>query len=347
MKKTIFFAFLLSLLFGTTSCVHEWPEVPEGRKVLLTLTHQNTEWGYIYHDITRTSPAKAPGVGVRYIVQVYPHGDVSHLVTSQTFYSPVPVFEDYTAELTLPVGEFDIYVWNDYVNSSTKEPLGYDVETFANISYLEPYSGNTDLKDCFRGNTTVSIPASIEQDIDLHYYCDLGRPITAYAFLAKDLREFVQTEVTRRRIPDNPTPGQSTEVSDNEAEVLSRIPDFKGYKVMFYYSGYLPTRYNIFDNAPRNAVTGITFYGGITEINSDTALLGYDMFFINGQESKVTVGLIVYDPEGNQVASVSPVNIPVEKNHCTIVTGDFLTAAQKPGIGIDPSFGGSYDIIIE
>lgn len=346
MKKTIFFALLLSLLFGTTSCVHEWPELPEGRKVLLTLTHENPEWNYIYQDITRTSPAKVPGVGTRYIVKVYPHGDVSHLVTSQDFYSPLPTFTDFTCELTLPAGEFDIYVWNDYVDNSNKEPLGYDADAFTNIFYIEPYQGNTDLKDCFRGNITVSIPSSLEQDIDLHYICDLNRPITSYAFLAKDLREFVQEEITRRRLPDTVSPNQGTEAGENPSEVVSRIPDFKGYKVMFYYSGYLPTRYNMFDNAPRSSLTGISFTGNIVEIDSETALLGYDMFFINGQESRISVGLIVYDPDGNQVASVSPLTIPVEKNHCTIVTGDFLTAAQKPGIGIDPSFGGSYDIVI-
>ena len=86
------------------------------------------------------------------------------------------------------------------------------------------------------------------------------------------------------------------------------------------------------------------FSAGISAINDSEALTGYDFVFINGQESTSRVTMNLFHRDGTHIARVASFDIPVKRNRCTIVRGEFLTSKATGSTGIDPGFNGDFNI---
>lgn len=327
------------LALGFSSCVHEWPEPPAMRGARLVVRHE-LPWRLFdfYYNTRDGSGAEAPsvwnGVAVRYIYEVYPAGTTEVPVARYTEVRSDVTLADFTTRIDLPAGEYDVYVWSDFIDSSTERSLFYDADIFSSIKLLTPYRGDSELKDAFQGMFHASVPSSVDELVDVEFDVTLKRPLTAYAFLSTDLAEFIEQE-TRRK---------SAERSD-----VSQAPaiDFNSYKAVLRYPVFLPVEYSIFRNRPIDSATGVSFSGAMQIINSDEVLVGFDYFFINGAESSVNVAIDIYDPEGKLVSSVPSLTIPVERGRATIVRGEFLTSQAHGGIGINPGFDGDFNIEIK
>lgn len=111
----------------------------------------------------------------------------------------------------------------------------------------------------------------------------------------------------------------------------------------------MPCAFNNFTNKPVNAITGAAFTGSITPL-PDTpaeASLGSDYVFTNGTEASVLIVLDIYDTTtGERIASTDAINVPVMRNHLTIVKGPFLTCGTGSNIGVNPGFDGNINIEI-
>lgn len=326
------------VMTASTSCVHEWPKPIPTRGVTLTVHHE-LDWGVkeFNSGIGRGTRVDDNTLAVRYIYRVYPAGTQQMPVAEITDYRDDLTLADFTTVLDIPVGEYDVWVWTDYVDKNAKTGLFYDANSFKNIKYTSPYVGDTMRKDAFAGMFTVKVPESIDETVTIDAEVTVKRPLSGYAFVSSDLSEFVKGEIARRKLKvEDKTKG------DPSLEDF----DFSQYKVKFVYPAYLPCTYDIFRGKPTDAAVGVTYEGEIRVLDEKRAVIGFDIFFINGQSSSVRVALEIYDAEGNKVAGVSQIDVPIELSKITIVNGNFLTTNANGGIGINPGFNGSFNIEI-
>jgi hypothetical protein len=77
---------------------------------------------------------------------------------------------------------------------------------------------------------------------------------------------------------------------------------------------------------------------------SNAAIMGCDYVMVNGHESEVQVRMKVYAPDDECVSQTGDIAVPITRSKQTIVRGDFLTQQQAEGIGVDPTFEGTYII---
>jgi hypothetical protein len=67
---------------------------------------------------------------------------------------------------------------------------------------------------------------------------------------------------------------------------------------------------------------------------------------VNGKQSAVTVQIGLYDKEDRQLALSTPINVPLQRNHHTLIKGSFLIEETSGGITINPDFDGEHNIVI-
>lgn len=163
------------------------------------------------------------------------------------------------------------------------------------------------------------------------------RPLAKFEFVTTDVEAFVEKEIQAAL--------SRGELSEDL--VPSRVIDVSQYKVMFYYFGFMPNTFNVFTDKPSDSTTGVRFEGRITQLNDQEASLGFDYVFVNGKESNVTVQVAIYDKEDRQLSMSEPINVPLRRSKHTLLKGEFLMQKTSGGIGIDPSFGGDFDIVIK
>lgn len=332
---------LVALLTLSTSCVHEWPGLPETRKGRILVKHE-LPWRLFEWNYSTRADAPAGPMAVRYIYEIYPAGTTERAVARYTQIRTDISLADFYAELDLPVGEYDVYVWSDFIYQNSEQSLFYDAQDLSDIKVKSTYKGNTENKDAFQGRFRINVPSTIDQEVPHDYEVLLTRPLTAYAFLSTDLSEFIEQEVRRTGAPAL----DPSKIDPSDIASWAPAIDFDHYTARFYYTGYLPVEYSIFRDRPIDSATGVIYEGKMDIVNSDEVLIGFDYFFINGRESSINVAIEIFDPKGEMVAAVPTVTVPVERGRATIVRGEFLTSKAHGGVGINPDFFGEFNVEI-
>lgn len=308
------------------------PVIPTSRKMLLHLQFDTLM--PLYRNVTvsqtKSSAGRAAmaedGYDVRYIVNVYPNvdGGISRkLDTSFVFTRDRVDSLDYTAHIELEGGDYTLLVWSDYIERGTNTDYFYNTGDFTKINIAgDEYVGRNDYRGAYRGCRQSFVQAPVSPSDTLAQIVDIQmvRPMAKYRFISTDYRQFI-------------------------AE--SKVHDISGYKIMFKYSGYMPHQFNMFTNRPSDSKTGVTYGSSIEALGEEEALLGFDYVFVNGNESSVQVALHVEDNEGNKVADIGTIDIPLVRGKITEVRGAFLTSRAGGGIGIDAGFDGEYNIFIK
>ncbi len=324
---------MVMLAMVHTACVHEFPESPETRRVNLRVTHQ-LDWSlYDYVNPGRSSRTidDDKWMWVEYLFEVHPAG------TTET---PLMRFREYVeysdrlpmaTVVELPPGEYDIWIWSQFFDPSTGEAPYFDTESFGAIKLKGPYVGSTYQKDAHQGCVRVFVPSTTDAQVDLNYSVELTRPLTAHAFIATDVDEFIEMETKRR----------SVEERENTVEI-----DFSKYTAKVIHTGYMINEYSMYRSRPTDSALGVTFTSPLEVTPDGEVLIAYDTLFINGEESTLSLGIEIYDPDGKLVSTVGNITIPTKLNRGTIVRGDFLTSKASGGIGIDKDFEGDFNIEI-
>lgn len=337
--RTLFTTLCLALLLlGSTACVHEFPEPPAKRSVQLIISHQ-LPWSYFDFyapGYNRSADARAEVANAlfsRYIYKVYPAGDKKNCIMTEVRYRTDLSGADFTEDLDVPAGDWDIYVWNDYADAA-KASLFYNAEDFSHIQYLYPYRGDSEYKDAFVGMISVSVPVSTQADVPVSGRILLERPLAAYGFIATDYQQFIINEIRRRGTSPNMAPAADPTL----------IPDLDRYYVKISYTAFLPSVYNIFVGNPIDSTTGVSFTAPLRALNNDQAMLGFDYIFVNGKNSTVKVALQIYDPDDNLIGSTNSIDVPIERSQFTRILGKFLTSKASGGAVIMADFDGEYNI---
>ena len=348
MKKILYLIICMPLLLFSACDVHEWPETPEFVKMHLRLNYETdmTEWEHLYDG---TSVIEQ-GLGdtydnhqdygkIRYIVRTYPVSEKQRTMQDyvQEFVFTKDIAEGYDHEVTLDLlpGNYNVMVWSDLVQTSGDNHF-HNANNFAEIMLQGDHKGNTNHRDAFRGTNNISLVADIMERLPDTLNVAMQRPLAKYEFLTTDLKEFINKEF---------------EYLQKEAATRGEVPPTRvntdDYKVVFYYSGFMPNTYNMNTDKPVDSQMGVLFESKLGILSENEASLGFDYVFVNGKKSAVTVQIGLYDKEDRQLALSDPINVPLQRNHHTMLKGSFLMSQASGGITINPDFDGNHNILIE
>ena len=358
MKAAIHLLTALLMQICLSGCVHEWPEDPYPREATATLRLE-FDSDLPFYTLVEYNPqsrdthpaADIPGRSddripyrhtLRYTVNAYEPGTRT-LVESRTFFKDDISTVDHEVTMTLPRGVYTIYVWADYTDAAAPDRnMYYSPADFAEITLSpSPHIGGTDFRDAARGSIEIDLRGGqgSEQWEDVHVAgtVRMERPLARFRFITTDLQEFL-SRYEAAVAANEP----SREPSKSPAAILSE------YKVRLRYSGFMPSSYNIFTDAPADALTGSSFDGNMKVIDDSEVELGFDYVFVNHADASVDVAIELYSRHsGELVAACDPVTVPLRRSHLTEVRGRFLTATSTGGMGINPGFNGSFDIEIK
>ena len=342
---------LLAPMMFVACDVHELPEAPEYNKCHLRLKYETdiTEWLHKYDGVS----VKEEGIGdtydnhmvngkIRYIVRAYPittrrNRSVMDYGHTQEFVFTRDISGSYDHEMTLDLlpGEYNIMVWSDLVGRTGSTPF-YDAANFAEIFLQGEHSGNNDYRDAFRGTNTISIVSDIVSRPPDTLDITMQRPLAKFELITNDLEDFIAKEIEYLE----------QEAATRGEEAPTRV-ETDNYKVIFFYSGFMPDTYNMNTDKPVDSSTGVFFESKMDILNEQEASLGFDYVFVNGKNSAVTVQIGVYDNNERQLALSNPIDIPLRRSSHTILKGSFLMQHASGGITIDSNFDGNHNIIIE
>lgn len=327
---------MLTLAFVSatlTACIHEFPEPPETRTARVVIRH-SAFWD---NDLLEIPSASRSGNPVaRYIIRAYPRGMRENFerphIWQHICHTPIER-ADFAIDLDLPVGDWELHVWSDAVADEGAGDLYYSTDDFTNISLIGTHSGSNDMRDAFAGNTDISVPDGFGAETIDDIVIDLERPLARYEFIATDFTEFLEKETDKMR--------SSLAVGD-----ISRTPDLSQYKILFAYSGYMPSSYNRFVDDAVDSSLGVVFEGNITPLDSGEASIGFDHVFVNHKKGGVVVRAFLETPDGKRTAISSDITVPLSRSVNTLVKGRFLTSENKGGLDIEFDFEGDFNIYL-
>ncbi len=324
--KSVGVLFMLLL----TGCLHDHPSVmPDGEiGVDPTLVSVDAD---VTLDLSM-EPFKARGmfdsedadVLMRFIIEVNRNGKVVERI--DTLVSPSAVVDN---RIQLPVGmklhalQYSVMVWADFVDAVTREPLYYDATSLRAVTYLSPYRGNAELRQCFCGLAQLDLRSYRDKwYASSHVSVELKRPLAKYRIVATDIKEFLNRHLANR---------------DGGAR----------YVVTFSYS-YIPAVYNVLESMVDGDVgdVGFSFPLDLSLASEDEIEVGFDyLFAVPDQVKEVTLTIKVVNSMLIPVSKVSDIPIPYEQGTLTTIKGDFLTNEIGGSIVIDTKWGN--EIIIE
>ena len=348
MRKLLYHIWM-PLVFLIACNVHEWPDTPENVTFRLKLSYEKnmTVWEHLYDgtDVTEqglgdTYDNSREHGKIRYIIRAYPVSEKQRATQEYTreFVITKDITEGYDHEVMLDLtpGDYHIMVWSDLLEDENKYPH-HAADDFASITLQGNHEGNNDYLDGFRGTGQISLAANIAEDIPNTLEIPMQRPLAKFEVITNDLAEFIEKEVSRATAKSNGTKS----VPENPA---SRV-NHEDYRIVFHYVGFMPNTYSIFTDKPVDSSTGVMFSSALKVLNNREASLGFDYVFVNGKESAVTIRLGIYDKEGTQLSLTQPIEVPLKRNHHTILRGKFLMSEASGGVIINPDFDGDYNLV--
>ena len=350
MKRIIAYIFCALLL--SAGCDKLILDTPEGGGIDPSLVNFNLNLAvdpamepYVPSGKAADPEEKAAAHDVRWIVEVF-RDKIDGEPESSCVLTCDPASDGnhkHNTSFSLHAGKYVIVAWADYVDDGSTADKYYSVSLLSQISIASPgdYIGNEEHKD-----TYVAV-----EEVDLTEYRDkwnstAEHSITLQRPMAKI--EFITTDV--EKMLENLAEFYNSSRQDTYAKLsdalLSANPDLGTIEIKVEYAGYLPSGFNAYTDKPNDAVLGMSFTGSMERLSEGEARLGSDYIFVNGNESAVTVNLIISDDEGNLINRIDGIEVPIARGKLTTIKDEFLTGDYAPGIGIDPGFDGEINIVI-
>lgn len=252
-----------------------------------------------------------------------------------------------TRILNLSEGDYRFFVWTDYVAEGQDADLFYNTYDFAEIILQSKsnYIGNSNYRDAFRGEQTVSVRAKRDEitPVNNETTISIGRPLAKFRFISTDFDIFLEKALAEEASRQANSPSTGSSESDTETKTV----DPNDYSVLFRYAEFMPCSYNMFTDHPADSWTGVWFSSALRPMSDTEVEMGFDYVFVNGAEAGVKVIVEVYNKDGVMVSSSPAIEVPLKRNHLTIVKGEFLTSIAQGGITIHTDFDGEYNIEIQ
>ena len=373
-------AAVCALLCVTSCAVHEWPE-PSPADVIVNLDFdtQLPQYKVLNEEGTRASH-DGRDYDIRYAIAAYrllQDGSYAEEPFLLKVFSKDEIEElNATFRFSIDEGSYRFYVWTDFVLAGTRSDYFYNTTSFRRISLRGAHEGNNDFRDAFSGSADLKVIRRGSKETPSTVTVQMRRPLAKFEFITTDLQEFITKTIeamirkeeaeaaakageTKSEGGDNPediTPIESDTKTDgdtksdddtkSDGDTKTPVVDLEKYKVVFFYSGYMPNAYNMMEGKPCDSATGVKFSSAISAIDSHDARLGFDYVFVNGKESSVMVTVGLYDEEGTQLSISRQIEVPLKRSMLTTVRGSFLMQNTGGGVAIDPGFEDEFNIYI-
>lgn len=355
-----------AVLASAVSCaVHEWPvDTPADVELRLDFNTDMPQFMVLNTGGTRASHDGADYC-IRYVVEAYrflPDGSVSDTPHGRWTFTKGDLTDlNSTVRFSIDEGEYRFHVWTDFVGRGTSDDFFYSTGNFRRVTLLGTHEGNNDYRDAFVGSADLTVRRLGSRQTPSSVTVPMERPLAKFEFVTTDLQEFITKTVDAmlRKEAESRTDdaaegtgadgtkgGDSDGGTKGDGSTKSPIVDLNKFRVMFYYSGYMPCAFNVMENKPCDSATGVRFSSTITAIDSHEARLGFDYVFVNGRESSVMVTVGLFDEDGVQLSMSNPIEVPIKRSMLTVVKGSFLMQNTGGGVAIDPGFDGEYNIVL-
>ena len=362
-----------ALLCITSCAVHEWPEpTPADVIVNLDFDTQMPQYKVLNEEGTRASH-DGRDYDIRYAIAAYrllQDGSYAEEPFLLKVFSKDEIEElNASFRFSIDEGSYRFYVWTDFVLAGTRSDYFYNTTSFRRISLQGTHEGNNDFRDAFSGSADLQVIRRGSKETPSTVTVQMRRPLAKFEFITTDLQEFITKTIeamirkeeaeaaakageTKSEGGDNPediTPTESDTKTDGDTktgDTKTPVVDLEKYKVVFFYSGYMPNAYNMMEGKPCDSATGVKFSSAISTIDNHDARLGFDYVFVNGEESSVMVTVALYDEEGTQLSISRQIEVPIKRSMLTTVRGSFLMQNTGGGVAIDPGFDDEFNIYI-
>lgn len=329
------FSMLLAALL-LTGCIHQFPEMEENGdndlryEVTLRLTHDYS-WGSSDFDLGTRSVDD--GWQSRYVVRVFLAGSSSIPVYSDEVYADGVNPDDFSLPVSLPKGDWDVYIWKDNVR---EDRMLHNVSDFGSIGYSDEYCGADDRRETLEGIAAIKVDGDGEHEVAM---C---RPQSKYVFVATNFRQFFEDVLLKSDTSEEMKGKSWSELTEMQKEQL-----LSGYSIVGIYPLFMPSVYNMYSRKIIDSARGVSFETAITPIDDDTAVLAFDHVFIGEADNAVQVQLALKTPEGATYQLTSTVTVPLRRGEITYAKGDILRVPQgSGGVEIEMDFSGEFNIHI-
>lgn len=363
-----------ALLCITSCAVHEWPE-PSPADVIVNLDFdtQLPQYKVLNEEGTRASH-DGRDYDIRYTIAAYrllQDGDYAEEPYLLKVFSNDEIEElNASFRFSIDEGSYRFYVWTDFVLAGTQSDYFYNTTNFRRISLQGTHEGNNDFRDAFSGSADLTVIRRGSKETPSTATVQMRRPLAKFEFITTDLQEFItktieamirkeeaeaaakagETKSEGGDTPEDIIPTESDTKTDgdtkSDGDTKTPVVDLEKYKVVFFYSGYMPNAYNMMEGKPCDSATGVKFSSAISAIDNHDARLGFDYVFVNGEESSVMVTVALYDEEGTQLSISRQIEVPIKRSMLTTVRGSFLMQNTGGGVAIDPGFEDEFNIYI-
>lgn len=350
MMRRLFYILVCVPILLLTGCdVHEWPSEPDVVRCRLQLTYETnmTEWEHVSDkgNISEigngsTYDNKRNYGQIRYIVRAYPISSKQRASRSYThefvFTKDLAQGYDHEVVLDLYPGDYNIMVWSDLVLSPDDEPY-YDATDFQRIG-LSRHVANDDYRDAFRGLGIISLKSDVVQREPDGLEITMQRPLAKFEFITNDVLEFIEKESARI----------AAKINDEKAQAPDKAPsraiNIEDYKIVFSYVRYMPNEYSVPADVYVGSKTNIFFESTLKRLSSAQASLGFEYVFVNQKQTSLLLQISIFDKEGVQLSVSDPIEVPLKRDHHTVMAGMFLMSEASGGVTINPGFDNDHNI---
>ncbi len=225
-----------------------------------------------------------------------------------------------TDTLQLPVDQYEIIAWIDFVNKGTATDKYYETTSLQQVSIMPQagkYRGYNTTKDAFTGKCDMDLTPYRHQRF-IHYdaLIETKRPFAVYQIITTDINEYMTYHQTLSYSSIRPS------------------------TTNLYYNLFFPMGYNAYLFAPDNFKSGIHYTHDIIEVIPEKeAIIASDFVFVEN-DTFYFVDFEIISAEGKRINTVSGLKINLQRNKLTILKSEFLTKDLNPDgkIGVDDSF---------
>ena len=334
---------LVGLLLMTQVCscdVHEWPEVRETVPVYVDLKFNTDMPMWVQDSVVASTGVRGTldhGV-MRYIVRAYAVQDqrvIPTCVAEEITTRDMAMGYDCGVTLNLEPGDYSIMVWADMTENSSQTPY-YNADDFSEIKLQgSKHYGSIDYRDAFRGKNNIVLVSDIYDRAPDTCRVVMERPLAKFEFVAKDLAQFVDKEISRLK----------TEALAQGNTNADPNVDLNTYKIKIQYIGFMSSTYNMFTDERTSSQEEVVFDGKVRLIDENTASIGFDYIFVNEVRTTAWVRIRMYTEDDVQVGYTDQIKIPLRRNHHTLIKGVSLVSESEGGVQIDPGFDNDHNLV--
>ena len=237
----------------------------------------------------------------------------------------------YDVALTLSEGDYFVLAWADYVPEDNPTDWHYLPDGLTAVTTdLDTYPDEWHLRSSAAGQEEFVLDFTASPE---------GYPALQSAPDSLLTDGIVPVNISRPS-------GRYRVVSTDAADYVFNGGRLEGITVQVTYKQFVSDGYNVATQTPNSYVSTYSFTRTAisTEESDEFDLVGDYLFTAYEGETIVLADLAFYDAEGYEVNTVESVEIPLKRNHETIIRGPFLTRKLSGGgsVSIDENFTDEY-----